>query len=86
VLARPLLDPEASARAIGGATHVIVHSQAWRDDTGARVSAWLEQFGARLIAESDGAALYELPVREDFADFRVLPSTPLLSSSSRVAR
>ena len=86
VLARPLLDPEASARAIGGATHVIVHRQAWRDDTGARVSAWLEQFGARLIAEGDGAALYELPVREDFADLRVLPSTPLLSSSSSVAR
>ena len=67
VLARPLLDPEASAQAIGGATHVIVHRAAWTDDTGARVSTWLEQFGATLIAEGDGAALYELPVRYDFA-------------------
>jgi hypothetical protein len=68
VLANPLLDPGAAAQAIGGATHVIVHRLAWRDDTGSRVSAWLEQFGATLIAEGDGAALYELPVREGFAD------------------
>ena len=67
VLARPLLDPSASAQAIGGATHVVVHRGAWTDDTGARVAAWLEQFGATLIAEGDGAALYELPVRENFA-------------------
>jgi hypothetical protein len=87
VLARPLLDPAASAQAIGGATHVIVHRAAWRDDTGARVSAWLEQFGATLIAEADGAALYELPVRERFADLRVLPPTPALPATpSRVVR
>jgi hypothetical protein len=67
VLARPLLDPGASAQAIGGATHVIVHRQAWKDDTGARVGAWLEAFDARLIVEADGAALYELPVREGYA-------------------
>jgi hypothetical protein len=67
VLARPLLDPEASAQAIGGASHVIVHRGGWTDDTGARVSAWLEQFGATLIAEGDGAALYELPLREGLA-------------------
>jgi hypothetical protein len=68
VLANPLLDPGAAAQAIGGATHVIVHRLAWRDDTGSRVSAWLEQFGATLIAEGNDAALYELPVREGFAD------------------
>lgn len=67
VLARPLLDPGASAQAIGGATHVVVHRQAWRDDTGTHVAAWLEQFGATLIADADGAALYELPVRENYA-------------------
>lgn len=67
VLARPLLDPGASAQAIGGATHVIVHRGAWTDDTGERVCAWLEQFGATLVEEADGAALYELPVRENFA-------------------
>jgi hypothetical protein len=67
VLARPLLDPDASAQAIGGATHVVVHRGAWTDDTGDRVTVWLEQFGATLIAEGDGAALFELPVRENFA-------------------
>ena len=36
VLSRPLLDPGASAQAIGGATHVVVHRPAWKDDTGAR--------------------------------------------------
>ena len=67
VLARPLLDPGASAQAIGGATHVIVHRAAWLDDTGARVGAWLETYGAKLLAEGDGAVLYELPTREGFA-------------------
>jgi hypothetical protein len=77
VLARPLLDPGASAQAIGGATHVVVHRQAWKDDTGARVGAWLETFGARLLSEADGAGLYELPVRERFASRAgVRPQTP----------
>jgi hypothetical protein len=67
VLARPLLDPGASAQAIGGATHVLVHRQAWKDNTGALVGGWLETMGARLIGEADGAALYELPVREGYA-------------------
>ena len=67
VLARPLLDPQASAQALGGATHILVHSRAWRDDTGARLGAWLQEFGASPIAEADGAALFELPVRENFA-------------------
>jgi hypothetical protein len=67
VLARPLLDPGASAQAIGGATHVVVHRQAWKDNTGALVGAWLEAFGATLITDADGAALYELPVREGLA-------------------
>ncbi|HUE86067.1 MAG TPA: hypothetical protein VMO26_08315 [Vicinamibacterales bacterium] len=71
VLARPLLDPGASAQALAGATHVVVHRAAWTDDTGARVSAWLEQFGATLIAEADEAALYELPVRENYAKRRL---------------
>jgi hypothetical protein len=67
VLTRPLLDPGASAQAIGGATHVVVHRQAWKDNTGTLVGAWLETFGATLISEADGAALYQLPVREGLA-------------------
>ena len=67
VLARLLLDPPASAQALAGATHVIVHRKAWADDTGARVGAWLEQFGATRLADADEATLYELPVRELFA-------------------
>ena len=71
VLLRPLLDPERSAQALGGATHVVVHRGAWADDTGARVGAWLEQFGATRIFEADGAALYALPVRENHAYWKV---------------
>jgi hypothetical protein len=71
VLARPLLDPEASAQALGGASHIVIHRSAWTDDTGARLGAWLEQYGATRIAEADGAALYELPLREGFASRRV---------------
>ena len=67
VLSRPLLDPGASAQAIGGATHVVVHGQAWKDKTGALLGNWLEAFGATLIAEADGAQLYQLPVREGYA-------------------
>jgi hypothetical protein len=68
ILTRPLLDPGASAQAMGGATHVVVHRPAWKDDTGLRVGAWLETFGATLLADADGAALYALPVRESFAN------------------
>jgi hypothetical protein len=67
VLTTPLLDPEASAQALGGATHVVVHRRAWLDDTGAKVAAWLEQFGATVIADIDGAVLLELPVRQEYA-------------------
>ena len=77
VLTRPLLDPEASAQALGGATHVVIHRGAWNDDTGARIGAWLEQFGATRLAEADNAALYQLPVRESFA------SEAIRSRSSR---
>jgi hypothetical protein len=69
VLVQPLLDPPASAQALGGASHVVIHRAGWRDDTGARLGAWLEQFGATKIAEADGAALYELPAREALADY-----------------
>lgn len=77
VLAQPLLDPGAAAQAIGGATHVLVHGQAWNDDTGAKVGAWLEAFGATRLAEADGAALYELPMREGFASRDSIPQFPI---------
>jgi hypothetical protein len=67
VLARPLLDPQAAAQALGGATHVVVHRGGWRDDTGMKVGAWLEQAGATIVAEAEGAVLYELPVRQELA-------------------
>ena len=70
VLAQPLLDPPAALQAIGNATHVVVHRDAWRDDTGARLVAWLEELGATRIAEAHGAVLLELPVRENFARLR----------------
>ena len=67
VLARPLLDPDASAQALSGATHIVVHGAAWKDNTGTVIGAWLESFGARVIAEAEGAVLYELPLREAIA-------------------
>jgi hypothetical protein len=67
VLARPTLDPERAAQALDGATHVVVHRQAWTDDSGAAIGRWLGGLSARIVAESDGAALYELPVREGLA-------------------
>jgi hypothetical protein len=70
ILTRPLLDREASAQALAGATHIVVHRAAWTDDTGARIAAWLEQYGGTAVADSDGAVLFELPVRENFASGR----------------
>jgi len=67
VLARPTLDPQAAARAIQQATHAIVHRTAWNDNSGVVIGAWLEAFGARVIAEHYGSVLYELPVREEMA-------------------
>ena len=67
LLTRPMLDPARAAEAISGATHAIVHRLAWPDETGKVIGAWLESLGAVLIAEVDGAAVYELPVRETMA-------------------
>lgn len=72
VLRDPLRDPAAAARALSPATHVVLHSGAWPDDTGTRVAAWLETLGARRLAEADGALLYERPVREQYAHERGL--------------
>jgi hypothetical protein len=67
VLARPTLDPPAAARVIRPATHAVVHRAAWPDNSGLVIGAWLEAFGARVIAEHDGAVLYELLGREELA-------------------
>ena len=63
VLAAPLAAPDVSWAALSPATHVLVHADAWRDDTGAQVRAWLESRGARVVASVDGAWLYALPPR-----------------------
>ena len=76
VLTQPTLDPARAAAAVAGATHAIVHRRAWTDETGRRIGAWLESFGARLIAELDGATVYELPVRETLADVAVQKEGP----------
>ena len=62
-LAAPLAAPDVSWAALAPATHVLVHTDAWRDDTGARVRAWLDTHDARVVASVDGAWLYELPPR-----------------------
>ena len=60
-LAAPLADPAATWSALGAATHVVVHTRAWPDDTGTRVRAWLESQGARVVGTAEGAWLYALP-------------------------
>ena len=67
VLTNPLLDPEQSVRAIGGATHVIVHGRAWSDDTGVRIARWLESIGAHVLPTSGDALLYQIEAPERFA-------------------
>lgn len=60
VLKAPLANLEASWAALAPATHVVVHTTAWPDDTGTRVRAWLESRGARVVGQADGAVLYLL--------------------------
>jgi hypothetical protein len=67
VLLNPLLDPDQSARALGGATHVVVHGNAWPDDTGVKVARWLETLGATPVAGGDGALLFQVQAPERFA-------------------
>lgn len=63
VLFAPLADPEKAWQALASATHAIVHPYAWDDDTGARIRAFLESRGARVIADADRAWLLELRLR-----------------------
>ncbi len=63
ILATPLADLDLTARALEPATHVVVHTHGWYDDTGTRLRAWLEGRGARALANADGAWLYALPMR-----------------------
>ena len=70
LLARPLLDPEQSARALSGATHVVLHGNAWPDDTGVKLSRWLESLGATPTAIGDGAILYQIVSPERLASTR----------------
>ena len=67
VLANPLLDPEQSVRALGGATHVIVHGRAWSDETGVRIARWLESIGGQVVPTSGDALLYQMVAPERFA-------------------
>ena len=63
VLRWPLRDADRSWAALAPATHVIVHTSAWTDDTGTRVRGWLESRGATVVGNHDGAWLYAMPAR-----------------------
>ncbi len=58
-----LADPDAAWTALrrAGATHAIVHTQAFIHDEADRVGAWLESHGARLLGTFEYDRLYELP-------------------------
>jgi hypothetical protein len=59
----PVREPDRAWRALlaSGATHVVVHEGAWRDDEGRGVSARLEAGGARRLLSRDGDVLLVLP-------------------------
>ena len=63
VLRAPLADLDASWRALTPATHVVVHTAGFTDDTGQRLRDWLEGRGAHAVASTGGAWVYELPPR-----------------------
>ncbi len=60
VLTRPLDHSHAVRSVLGGATHVVVHSAVWPDDTGVKLVGWFESIGATRVAEADGAVLLAL--------------------------
>jgi hypothetical protein len=63
VLARPWEDPARAWQAArdSGATHAIVHEEAWRLGEGPRATAWLLKSGARLLWRGGGDVLVALP-------------------------
>ena len=67
VLESPLFDAESTARALSGATHVIVHTGAWADTTGATLAKKLEALGGQLLASADGALLFQMQTTERLA-------------------
>jgi hypothetical protein len=60
ILSQPLARPDLVPSGLDGATHVVVHTAAWPDETGQRFVAWLETRGATLVAAEDGACLLAL--------------------------
>lgn len=65
-LSRVLVEPDRAWRAMAGsgATHALVHEDAWGiPRKGRRVSRWLEERGSRLLAAVGRARLYALPAR-----------------------
>ncbi len=60
-LADPLKDPIRARSALTGATHVVVHKAAWTTAHGTEIDAWLQEHGALVMGEVDGASLYQLP-------------------------
>jgi hypothetical protein len=59
VLAQP--DEAWTALSASGATHVVVHEDAWRGRKGKRVTEWLEGKGARRVGSFLADVLLELP-------------------------
>jgi hypothetical protein len=60
ILNDPFRDAAPPLHVLRTATHVIVHTSAWRDDTGARLTAWLESAGATPVASANGAQILAL--------------------------
>lgn len=63
-LVNPVRTPDEAWQALmsGGATHVVVHREAWPPEYVAALDAWLTSHGARPHGEFDGARVYEVEV------------------------
>jgi hypothetical protein len=61
-LRHPLDYPDASWQTLmkAGATHAVVHEQAYRDDEGKRIGEWLIDHGAKQVAGFEGDRVFAL--------------------------
>jgi hypothetical protein len=63
-LRAPWNDPAAAWAALGPATHVVVHEEAWPPAQADAVRRWLDEGGAECLATTSGGSLWRLPPRQ----------------------
>jgi hypothetical protein len=71
VLVNPALDPEQTRKAIGLATHIILHRGAWPEAVGTAVARQLTGLGATVLAQEDDAVLFQMQPSERVTERQV---------------